>query len=80
MVRITARIPVTMSVVRRNGTMVSLEQNPRNGNNFLVTLTAYKSAAIRELEDRIQGHDYNAMDAPVRNGIRDEIRANTTRF
>ena len=80
MVRITARIPVTMSVVRRNGTTVSLEQNPWNGNNFLVTLTAHNSAAIRELEDRIQGHDYDAMDAPVRNGIRDAIRANPTRL
>ena len=80
MVRITARIPVTMSAVRRNGTTVSLEQNPRNGNNFLVAITAHNSATIQGLEDRIQGQDYNAMDVPVRDAIRNMIRASPTRL
>ena len=80
MVRITARIPVTMSAVRRNGTTVSFEQNPRNGNNFLVAITAHNSATIQDLENRIQGQDYDAMDVPVRDAIRNMIRASPTRL
>jgi hypothetical protein len=80
MVRITARIPVTMSAVHRNGTTVSFEQNPRNGDNFRVTLTAHNSTAIQDLEYRMSGHDYDAMDVPVRNAIRNVIRASPTRL
>ena len=76
MVKLTVRIPVTMSAVRSNGTTASYDQNSRTGNGFAVTLTADTSAVIRELEANSQGLSYDQMDVRVSAAIRDLIRNN----
>ena len=80
MVKLTVRIPVTMSAVRSNGTTASHDQNSRTGNGFAVTLTADTSAVIRELEANSQGLSYDQMDVRVSAAIRDLIRNKGTRM
>ena len=80
MVKVTVRIPVTMSAVRSNGTTASYDQNSRTGNGFAVTLTADTSAVIRELEANSQGLSYDQMDVRVSAAIRDLIRNKGTRM
>ena len=80
MVKVTVRIPVTMSAVRSNGTTASYDHNSRTGTGYAVTLTADTSAIIRELEANSQGLSYDQMDVRVSAAIRDLIRKKSTRI
>ena len=80
MVKVTVRIPVTMSAVRANGTTASYDHNSRTGTGYAVTLTADTSAVIRELEANSQGLSYDQMDVRVSAAIRDLIRNKGTRM
>ena len=75
MVKVTVRIPVTMSAVRANGTTASCDHNSREGTGCAVTLTADISAVIQELEANSQGLSYDQMDVRVSAAIRDLIRS-----
>ena len=79
MVKVTVRIPVTMSAVRSNGTTASYDHNSSTGTGCAVTLTADTSAVIRELEANSQGLSYDQMDVRVSAAIRDLIRNKGTR-
>ena len=78
MVKVTVRIPVTMSAVRSNGTTASCDHNSRTGNGYAITLTADTSAVIRELEANSQGLSYDQMDVRVSAAIRDLIHNKST--
>ena len=80
MVKVTVRIPVTMSAVRSNGTTASYDHNSRTGTGYAVTLTADTSAVIRELEANSQRLSYDQMDVRVSAAIRDLIRNKGTRM
>ena len=80
MVKVTVRIPVTMSAVRSNGTTASYDPNSRPGNGFAVTLTADTSAVIRELEANTQRLSYDQMDVRVSAATRNLIRSKGTRM
>ena len=80
MVKVTVRIPVTMSVVRANGTTASYDTNSRTGVGYAVTLTADTSAVIRELEANSQGLSYDQMDARVSTAVRNLIRSKDARM
>lgn len=80
MVDIVVRVPVTMSVVRTNGTTASYDQNPRTGKGFQVICTAETSATTRELDANGQGLSYDQMDVRVLAAIKHVIRNNDTRI
>ena len=80
MVKVTVRIPVTMSAVRSNGSTASYDQNSCTSDRFEVTLTADTSATIRELEANSLGLSYDQMDVRVSAAIRDLIRNKGTRM
>ena len=80
MVKLTVRIPVTMSVVRSNGTTASYADNTRTGTGFNVTLTADTSAVIRDIETRSRGLSYAQTDALVSSSVRELIGSMPTRM
>ena len=80
MVRLIVRIPVTMSVVRSNGTTASYDRNSRTGNGYTVTLTADNSTVIRDLEANSAGLGYDQMDARVSAAVRELVRGKNMRM
>ena len=62
MVNITIRFPVTMSVVRRNGTTASYNYNQR-GERYTRTINGFVSDQIRAIEANSAGLSYDELDA-----------------
>ena len=79
MVKITIRIPVAMSVVRRNGTTASYDRN-RQGERYTRTINGYVSDQIRAIEANSAGLSYDELDARVSEVVRNTIRNTQTRI
>ena len=79
MVNITIRFPVTMSVVRRNGTTASYNYNQR-GERYTRTINGYVSDQIRAIEANSAGLSYDELDARVSEAVRNTIRNKQTRI
>ena len=78
MVNITIRFPVTMSVVRRNGTTASYNYN-QPGERYTRTINGYVSDQIRAIEANSAGLSYDELDARVSEAVRNTIRSKQTR-
>ena len=79
MVNITIRIPVTMRIVRRNGTTASFNHN-RRGERYTRTINGYISDQIRAIEASSAGLSYDQLDARVSEVARNIIRNKQTRL
>ena len=79
MVNITIRFPVTMSVVRRNGTTASYNYNQR-GERYTRTINGFVSDQIRAIEANSTGLSYDELDARVSEVVRNTIRNKQTRI
>ena len=78
MVNITIRFPVTMSVVRRNGTTASYNYNQR-GERYTRTINGFVSDQIRAIEANGAGLSYDNLEARVSEAVRNTIRNKQTR-